>query len=190
MPLDRSTLIEQARVYEQVEPLYTVEAEQLETLPTALERGEFGWRDVVWIYRWYFRRHLGERPDSIRRQRESTFEENQFEAVKRAIELVTRTERLDDALAALIELRGVDLPAATAFLFFIDPHRYMVLGEREWTSLYEGTELGDPYPTEPTVASYRQYLKIIQSIADRTGCGHWTIYRALWRLSTETSKIR
>ncbi len=183
MALTRTQIEDQSRAYREEEPLYAVEAEQIETLGEALQTGDYGWRDVEWIVQWYYRRHLGAFPDQKRRAREDAFAENDFDDIRDTITAVTATEEFEEQAAILTQLTGVDIGVASAFLMFIDPTSYLSIGEREWTILYQQAELDSPPPTSFAQADYRSYLDTCRSIATRTDCSLWTLYQALWRLS-------
>ncbi|AEH35473.1 hypothetical protein [Halopiger xanaduensis] len=187
MELTRSLIETKAAEYREQEPLYSVEQEQIETLPTALERGAYGRRDCAWIVRWYYRRTLGVAPDDERRTAEAHFERNEFETVRDVVDDVLEqlAEGSDDVAAAvgrLTALEGVGVEVASAFCFFLDPDRYVVVGEREWTVLREAGELDAPYPEpEPSIDAYETYLERCRDVCDRYECDIWTLYRALWR---------
>ena len=195
MTLTRSLVETEAEAYRREEPLYAVEQENVDLLGNAFARGEFGRRDAEWVVRWYYRRFLGAYPDAERRRVEEAFETNEFEDVRRAIaaavEAVDGPDAADGeadvaaAMERLTALSGVDVPVASAFLLFVDPDRFVVVGEREWGVLHEHDELARPYPDPPTVAEYGTYLDACRELADRFGCDLWTLYRALWRLRTE-----
>jgi hypothetical protein len=186
MEFTRPVVEAKAGEYRDEEPLYAVEQQHVEILPGMLGEGDFGWRDVEWVVRWHYRRYLGEYPDAERRATEERFGENGYEAIQGALEDVVDT---DDDVASrvdrLTQLAGVDVPVASAFLAFLDPERYLVVGEREWTVLYEAGELSDPYPDPPTVADYESYLATCRSVCERFDCDPWALYRALWRLWKE-----
>lgn len=133
MALTASTVRATAADYREHEPLYPVEQEQLETLPAALESGTYGWRDLEWIVRWYYRRSLGDVAHTERRAAEAAFRRNDFESVQAALEAVIATEpaNVGARLERLTALKGVDVPVASAFLFVLEPERYIVVGERE-----------------------------------------------------------
>lgn len=183
MEFTRSVVREKAEEYRKEEPLYAVEAEQVETLPGAFAAGEFGWRDAEWVVRWYYRRFLGAFPDEERRRVEERFEENDFDAVRRAIGSAVTADGVDVKLASLTDLAGVDVPVGSAFLFFVDPGAFVVVGEREWGVLHDAGELADPYPGSPSVTDYRAYLDTCRTLGETFDCDMWTLYRALWRLA-------
>jgi len=182
MELSHSTVDRRAAEYRDREPLYPVERDAIETMPAALSAGEFGRRDAQWIVRWYYRRFLGEYPDRERREGETRFRENGFDEVRAAIADAAGADDAGEALGALVALEGVDVPVASAFLFFLDPEAYLVVGEREWAVLRAAGELEEPYPDPPDVDDYLAYLRTVRSVADRLDRGLPTLYRALWRL--------
>ena len=183
MELTGSLVEAEAEEYRETEPLYTVEQEQIETLPGAFAAGEFGRRDAEWVVRWYFRRFLGAYPDADRRAIEERFAENDFEAVRRAIAEAVSAEDVAEKLEALTALESVDAPVGSAFLLFIDPEEYIVVGEREWSALRDAGELADPYPESPSIADYERYLDVCRTLTAAFDCDMKTLYRALWRLS-------
>ncbi len=182
MALTRSLIESTARNYCDREPLYPVEQEAIETLPAAFRSGEFGWRDAEWVVQWTGRRYLGAVPNATRREREDAFGRNSFDDVRGAIvEAATASDPATE-LDRLMALDGVDLPVASAFLFFTDPETCIAVGEREWAVLVDYQYLDDPYPDPPSRTEYMLYLDTCRSIADRFGCDMWTLYRACWRL--------
>lgn len=185
MDLSRELLEAEAAEYEAEEPLYAVEAEQLDGLPGAFASGNYGWRDAAWVVRWHFRRHLGDYPDDRRRDREEAFGRNDFEAVREAIGDAITAGGTAEKVERLTDLAGVDVPVASAFLQFVDPERFVVVGEREWAVLEEAGELSDPYPAPPSAREYATYVEACRSLADRIGCDLVTVHRAIWRLAKE-----
>ncbi|QRV16378.1 hypothetical protein JMJ58_05670 [Haloterrigena salifodinae] len=182
MELTRSLVEANADEYRECEPLYPVERESVETLPDAFAAGEFGRRDAEWVVQWYYRRLLGAIPDARRREREERFGRNEFETVRDAITDVAAATDPADRIDRLTALEGVDVPVASAFLFFADPQRCIVVGEREWTVLADSGALSEPYPEPPSVADYETYLETCRSLGDQFDCDMWALYRALWRL--------
>lgn len=185
MELTRSLVEAKAGEYADEEPLYAVEQENVEMLPDALERGDYGWRDAEWVVQWYFRRHLGAYDDAERRDAEETYGNNDFGAVRDAISATFDADDTEQRLDALTDLVGVDVPLASAFLQFMFPSRYVVVGEREWGVLRDAGELADPYPDDPGVDAYLAYHGACQNLCDRLDVDAWTLYRALWRLAKE-----
>ncbi len=187
--LTTSRLRELAEEYERCEPLFTVETERLETLPTAFADGTFLWKDAEWVVRWFGRRALSGEPTPA----EEAFRENDFEELERAIggavEAVgSNVGAVETALDRLTDLAGVDVPVASAYLQFIDPERHVVLDERLWGELADRTStsaLERPYPASVTTDEYTASLAACRRIADQRGVDLVTVYRALWRLSTD-----
>lgn len=187
MDLTRSLVETKAREYRDLEPLSAVEEEHLDMLPGTFSGEEFGWRDVEWVVQWYFRRYLGAYPDEKRRVTEESFRQNDYEAVVDVLAAVEEDRETADRLHRLTTLVGVDVPVATAFLAFMIPDRYVVLGDREWQVLHEAGELDHPYPDPPTVDDYLTYHDVCRDLTDRFDVDAWTLYRALWRLWKEGS---
>jgi hypothetical protein len=184
MELTAQAVDEAVREYPAVQPLSAVETEHLELLPDSFERGNFGWRDAEWVVQWYFRRFLGSYPDAERRAVEDAYGENGFEDVRAAIAAAVAADEAVDALDRLTTLEGVDVPIGSAFLQFVDPDRYVVVGEREWTALRERGAIEDVYPEPPTAPKYERYLGACRTLADRCECDLWDLYRALWVLTS------
>ena len=185
MELTRERVEARAAEYAEEEPLYVVEDEELSGLPSALAAGEYGRRDVEWVVQWFYRRYLGDYPDRGRREGESAYRENDFEAVRDAVAGAIEADGLAEKVDALTDLSGVDVPVASAFLQFVDPGRFVVLGPREWSALVEAGELDRPYPDEPSVEDYAAYLEACRDVAERTGCDLVPVQRTLWRLARD-----
>lgn len=183
MELSRAVVEEKVTEYENEEPLYAVEDQHVEMLPRMFSKGEFGRRDVKWVVEWYYRRFLGEFPNRERRAIENSFDENDFETVRSVIDDVTEQGDVARQLERLTELEGVDVPLASAFLLFVDPDEYIVVGQREWNVLREAGELDDPYPDPPSIQEYETYLENCRDLADELDCDMWTLYQTLWRLA-------
>ncbi|SMO67184.1 hypothetical protein [Halorubrum cibi] len=170
--------------YRATEPLYTVESEAVETMPDAFRSGEYGRRDAQWVVRWYGRRYLGDEPAGTdRSRREEAFEEADFEAVRDAIATAVEADReaYGKAVDALTALPGVDLPIASAFLAFVHPDRFVVVGPREWEIVSDLTDLEGSYPDPPSVGEYDDYLTACDALADRYGIDPWEVYMLVWR---------
>jgi len=195
MELTRSLVETRAEEYRETEPLYTVEQEHVEMLHDTFASGEFGWRDVEWVVQWYFRRYLGAYPDEKRREIENSVRDNDFDDVIDTLSAVAdvgesegkQTENAEtrSRLELLTTLEGVDVPIASAFLLFVFPDRYVVVGEREWRVLSETGELAESYPEPPSVEEYLRYDAVCRGLTERFGVDAWTLYRALWRLWKE-----
>ncbi|MWV64405.1 hypothetical protein GRS48_06145 [Halorubrum sp. JWXQ-INN 858] len=199
-----------AAEYRAEEPLYPVEREAIESLPAALRAGEYGPRDAEWIVRWYFRRHLGAYPDAERRAVEERFAGADRREMKAAIadaiaavdgttaageteadggDATDGTEAdggdLDAALAALTRLPGVDVCVASAFLWFIDPDRYPVVGAHEWAVIAEHTDLDPTYPDPVTAADYGRFRSASRGLERRLETDIWGLYRAIRRIDAD-----
>ena len=183
MELTESVVRDRAREYGEVEPLYDVEQQHVDILPDTFAGDDYDRRDVQWVVRWYFRRYLGAYPDRERREVEAAFRDNDFGTVLETLEAVTADDGDSaEVLAALTDLRGVDVPVASAFLQFLAPERYVAVDERTWRALRAAGELEDPYPDPPARDEYRTFDEACRRVMDRTGVDAWTLYRALWRL--------
>lgn len=185
MRLTRTIIEEGAAEYVEEEPLYPVEQEAIETYPAAFFEGEFGWRDAEWVVQWYYRRHLGAHPDREGREGEARFGENDRGAVREAVLDAASADGLDERIDRLIELEGVDVGVASAFLQFIDPDRYVAVDGRTWGVLSRAGELDDPYPESVSVEDYHEFLDACRRVAEESDIDLWTLYRALWRLGGE-----
>lgn len=175
----------EAQAYRDQEPFYTVEQEQIETFGPAIANGQYGWRDVVWIVQWYYRRYLGAYPDDHRREIEETFAENEFEAIRDRLSEVIASSEVSEQVGLLTQLNGVDVGLASAFLMYIEPEERITIGPREWSALVNHSELerSPPEPFEP--ADYSSYLQTCREIGTRTDSTMWTVYQALWRLGDQ-----
>ncbi len=182
MELTATLLEDKAEEYETQEPLYAVEQEQVEIVPETVRSGEYGWRDVEWVVQWFYRRHLGGYPDDVRRQREDAFRDNDFEEVLDTLAAVVESDSVRDRLRQLTTLDGVDVPVGSAFLLFLFPSRYVVVGERGWGVLHEAGELEQRYPDPPSLEEYLTYHEACRDILVQFDVDAWTLYRALWRL--------
>lgn len=171
--------------YRAVQPLSAVEAEHLEMLPDTFASGDYGWRDPEWVVQWYYRRFLGAYPDEERRAAEYAYGENTYEDVHAAIDGAVAADETAEKLQHLTALEGVDVPVASAFLQFMHPDAYVVVGERTWSVLHEAGELDGPYPDPPSVPAYERHLERCRAIAERCDCSLWGLYRALWVLGRD-----
>ncbi|WP_129113512.1 hypothetical protein [Halegenticoccus tardaugens] len=187
MTLACALIEERARQYEREEPLFAVEQDNIETFPAAFLDETYTWKDAEWIVQWYYRRFLGAFPDGERRAGEKAYRRNEFSTVQSRIRAAIETDESTEKIRQLTTLEGVDVPVASAFLLFIFPKRYIVVGEREWEALHEANELTGRYPGPPSASEYEVYLTTCREAADRCAVDLWTLYRALWRLAGEHS---
>lgn len=185
MELTADSIAEACTEYPDVQALSTVEEQHLEQLPESFESNNFGWRDAEWVVQWYYRRFLGAYPDAERRAVEDAYGENAFEDVQTGIATAVDAETTAEKLDALLTLEGVDVPVGSAFLQFVAPDRYIVLGERGWRVLRQTGEIDEEYPDTPSLKDYEQYLATSRAIADRCNCDLWDLYRALWVLGAD-----
>lgn len=192
MELSRDDVVATIEAYRESEPLYTVESEAVETLPGAFRSGEYGRRDAQWVVRWYGRRYLGDAPaGEDRGRREAAFEGADFEAVRDAIATAVEAEREPSnptgpegyagAVDDLTALPGVGIPVASAFLAFVHPERFVVVGPRTWGVVRELTELEGSYPDPPSIEAYDDYLTACDEFAGRYGLDPWEVYMFAWR---------
>lgn len=182
MELTRSLVEAKAEEYAAEEPLYAVEAEQIDGFSEAISSGTFGWRDAEWVVQWYYRRYLGAFPNERRRAVEAAYGENDYEAVRDALGAASQADGPTEGLDYLTTLAGVDVPVASAFLMFLDPEANIVVGDREWSVLVTADELPEPVPEPLQASDYETYLATCRALGDRFDCSMWTLYRALWRL--------
>lgn len=185
MNLTRSLVESAAEAYERREPLYAVEQEHVEIIPETIQDGEYGWRDVEWVVQWYYRRYLGAYPDDERRDGEEAFRDNSFEDVLDRLAAAVESDDTVERLRYLTALDGVDVPVGSAFLLFLFPERYVVVGQREWGVLREAGELKEPYPDPPSIEEYLTYEGVCRDLIERFDVDAWTLYRALWRLGAD-----
>ncbi|MFC5277937.1 hypothetical protein ACFPM1_04025 [Halorubrum rubrum] len=191
MDLSRADVEAALEAYRSTEPLYTVESEAVETMPDAFRRGEYGRRDAQWVVRWYGRRHLGDEPaGEDRSRREEAFEGADFERVRDAIAAAVEADReaYGDAVDALTALPGVDLPVASAFLAFVHPDRFVVVGPYTWETVRDLTDLEGPYPDPPSTGEYDDYLSACDGLADRYELDPWEVYMLVWRCRRERAE--
>ena len=95
--------------------------------------------------------------------------------------LGTRSER--QRLDALLQLRGVGVPMASAMLMLVDPRRYGVIDIRVWQVLHAiGTVKTNPKGIGFRFHQWYQYLCIIRHVSKRLGVRardvEWALFRA------------
>ena len=186
MRLTEAFVAEKAAEYDEEAPFLPVERENVETLPEAFAEGEFGFRDAEWVVQWFYRRPSAEYSNRDQREGEAAFAANERQAVRRAVTDAATGGSLAERVDRLRELEGVDLPIASAFLFFSDPDRYVVVGPREWGALRAAGGIEGECPDPLDLTGYERYLERCRALSDRFDCDMWTLYRALWRLGDET----
>jgi uncharacterized protein YdhG (YjbR/CyaY superfamily) len=82
--------------------------------------------------------------------------------------LATRNEAA--RLEALVALKGVSVPMASAVLMFLDPRRYGVIDIRTWQLLHDVGEVSENQKgTHFTVKQWLQFLGILRQLSSRLG---------------------
>lgn len=196
---------EHVETYRDSAPFYPVEEEAIGSLSDAFRAGEYGKRDVEWVVRWYFRRRVGDVDHGNRREvEEAVADADRRELRGRLWDAIDALDGTGDgtapahhrALEALTELPGVDIGVGSALLWFLDPDRYMVVGDREWevvagltddSGVDGGVALDGDYPEPMTVGAYDRYLDAVRSLADRIGVSHWELYMIFQQVYAETA---
>lgn len=168
-----------ADAYLDREPFAQVERDRLETLPEAFTEGSYLWKDVQWVIRWYSRRPLTGQDA----EREATFRNNGMDEIEGAIEAAQTATDVNDAVNALLAMEGVDVPMASALLYFMAPGRYVPITEPTWTVLAEAGRLDEPWPDACTPSDYERFLEACRSLADDADLPLRDVERALWQLS-------
>ena len=100
-------------------------------------------------------------------------------ATKQALGTRSERQRLD----ALLELRGVGIPMASAMLMLRDPRRYGVIDIRVWQVLHAiGAVKTNPNGIGFRFRQWYQYLCILRHVARRLGVRardvEWALFRA------------
>jgi hypothetical protein len=109
------------------------------------------------------------------------------DATKRA--LATRSERR--RLDALLELRGVSVPMASAILMLVDPKRYGVIDIRVWQVLHAvGTVTKKPSGIGFNFANWYQFLMILRYFSKILGVSARDVERALFVAHKDHQKGR
>jgi hypothetical protein len=97
--------------------------------------------------------------------------------------LATRTERV--RLAALLGLKGISVPMASAILMLLDPKRYGVIDIRVWQVLHAmGAVSGNRRGTHFTVAQWLRFLAVLRRLSSRLGVTAREIERTLFNVHT------
>lgn len=190
---------EHVETYRETAPFHPVEAEAIESLGDAFRAGDYGRRDVEWVVRWYFRRRVDAIDHDERRAAEEAVEDAEPRELRGA--LWDAIDALDEgnseggtdsqtpphyrALDALTDLPGVDVGVASAFLWFLEPDRFPVVGDREWRVVAALTDLEAGCPDPMTPAAYDRYLDAARSLADRLDVDGWRLYMVIQRVYAE-----
>ena len=168
-----------AATYDEREPFERVEQERLDTLPDAFADGSYLWKDAEWVVRWYARRPL----DGRHQAREARFRDNAMAAIESAIDAAQAADDPVDAVNAMIALDGVDVPVASAFLYFMDPERFIPASAHTWRLLAGAGLLAHDWPDAVTPSDYVRFLEACRSLASTTGISLVEVERGLWQLA-------
>jgi hypothetical protein len=138
-------------------------------LQPARDRGSLTRAELLAICDWKSPRAIrhirANNPEQVRR------------ATKRALD--TRSERR--RLRALLSLKGVSVPTASAILTLLNPRRYGVIDIRVWQLLHKmGAVTGAPSGVGFTFDHWYQFLMIVRDFAKRYGVRARDIERALF----------
>lgn len=185
--LTRTVVEELNRDYERTEAFYLVEQERLETMPEAVREGTLSWKDVEWLVRWYYRRFLTSTYNARARDVERAYRSNEWATIRATLESVIDIDDPAERVAQVRTLDGIDIPVASGMLYFIDPTRDIVMGEREWHALEVAGELDEAYPRRVRPSDYCTYLEVCTTVTDRLNITFIELQRSLWRLTVETS---
>ena len=103
--------------------------------------------------------------------------------------LRTRSERI--RLQALLSLRGVSVPMASAILTLLCPRRYGVIDIRVWQLLHGvGAVTRKPNGVGFTYDHWNEFLSIVRSFAKKRGVKARDIERALFEAHRHHQKGR
>jgi hypothetical protein len=94
--------------------------------------------------------------------------------------LSAKTERV--AIAALLALRGVAIPVASAILTCVDPKRFTVIDFRALEAL------GRPNSHAQSIEAYFDYLAECRALAGKHRMSLRDVDRALWQWSVENGR--
>ena len=82
-------------------------------------------------------------------------------------------------MATMIWLWGVDVPSASALLYFAFPDDYPIIDVRALESL------GQPQPRYYSIKFWTEYLDACRTLAEELGVSIRTLDKALWQASVE-----
>jgi hypothetical protein len=152
-------------------------AELIKRLRPARQRGYLTPEELAEICKWKSARAIqhirANTPDQIR--------------VATSTALKTRSERL--RLEALLTLRGVSVPMASAILMLLDPKRYGVIDIRVWQLMYKLGAVTKNYGgTNFSFQNWYQFLMIVRYFARRLGVSARLIELTLFYAHKEYQK--
>jgi hypothetical protein len=128
----------------------------IRTLRSARRRGALGRDEFLAMCRW-------KSPRATRH-----YALNSAAEVRRALAAALRARRERSRIEALMALRGVSVPVASAILTLLDPRRYGVLDIRVWQLLYAMNAVGwRPSGRGFTPADWEHYLLALRRQATR-----------------------
>ena len=138
-------------------------------LRAAKRRGHLTPRELEAVCRWKSAR-------AIRRVRENTH--HRVRAATGAA-LAARSEQR--RLEALLQLRGVGIPMASALLMLVEPKRYGVIDIRVWQLLYTLRMVQEnPKGTQFRPGHWDQFLAILRRLASKLGVTARDVERTLF----------
>ena len=183
--LDEQTIRRLAHEYERTAAFATVETAALETFPTAARVGDLRWRDIEWLVRWYYRRHLSSRYNREASRAESAFGENQWPTVKETIERAIELETAKDRVDALVQLTGIGAGIASGILYFTSPTRDIVMGEPEWSTLRTFRIIDTVWPDTRSAQMYHDYRDRCFELAETSSVDLTELQRALFQYAMD-----
>lgn len=172
MALSRELIIEQAKRYEQVvsDEHYHEEEKQLKRLPTVFTNHSWKWNDLEWIVRWKTPRSIG------------YFNRNDPDTVDEVLERVLETSSTRRKIRLLMELSGIRVKMASAFLLFMNPEEYTVIDWRAANVLTDEGILNRTISDDASIDEYMEYLRACRSKAEQLDVSLRELDRALWVL--------
>ena len=178
MSLNQDVILDNAQKYTEIvsDDQYQEEQEKLDHLPVVFRNRMWTWDDLEWIVRWKTSRSIG------------YFERNDRDTVDKAIHNVMETSSLRQKVGLLIELSGIQVKMASAFLLFMNPEEYTVMDWRAADVLHNEGYLRSPISDDPSVDEYEEYVQACQSVADHFEVDLRTLDRGLWVLGGKRSK--
>ena len=88
-------------------------------------------------------------------------------------------------LEALVRLRGVSVPTASAILTLLDGRRYGVIDIRVWQLLHRaGRVTGNPEGVKLTTANWLEFLRVLRRLSSRFRVEARAVERTLFHIHT------
>ena len=108
---------------------------------------------------------------------------NSPQAVRDATRRALHSRDEGSRVLALLELKGVSIPMASAALMLLDPRRYAVIDIRVWQLLHRrGYVSGNRAGVGLGVAQWLQFLAIVRGLSARLGATARQVERALFEI--------